>query len=144
MDLGYFSNYSHQPSEGDIRLALGKRYPLWQRLIRFIHTHYQIQGKFSTWGPANFGWGLRFRYKGKSLVALYPQKEMILAQVVLGEAQAERALSLTFGEKVNKILHESPQLRDGRWLSIPILDEIDVEDVERLLLTKMRPVGSEE
>jgi hypothetical protein len=69
---------------------------------------------------------------------------MILAQVVLGEAQAERALSLTFGEKVNKILHESPQLRDGRWLSIPILDEIDVEDVERLLLTKMRPVGSEE
>ena len=44
------------------------------------------------------------------------------------------------GEKVSKILRESPQLRDGRWLSIPVLDEADVEDVEQLLLVKMRPI----
>ena len=74
------------------------------------------------------------------MIALYPQKERIMAQVVLGKTQAERAQSLKLGEKVSKILRESPQLRDGRWLSIPVLDEADVEDVEQLLLVKMRPI----
>jgi hypothetical protein len=43
------------------------------------------------------------------------------------------------GEKASKMLREAPQLHDGRWLSIPVLSEADAEDVERLLLVKMRP-----
>jgi hypothetical protein len=140
MTEGHFTNRSHQPSTEEIRSALGSRYPLWERLTRFIDTHYQIAGKFSFWGPAKSGWNLRYRRKGKALVALYPQKERIIAQVVLGKAQAERAQSLELGEKVSKMLREAPQLHDGRWLSIPVLNEADAEDVEQLLLVKMRPI----
>jgi len=140
MNMGYFNNRSHQPSPEEIRLVLGSRFPLWERLTQFIHTNYQIAGEFSFWGPAKSGWNLRYRKKGKALVALYPQKERIIAQVVLGKAQAERALNLKLTEKVSKMLREAPQLHDGRWLSIPILNEADAEDVERLLLVKMRPI----
>ena len=140
MSVGYFTNRSHQPSPDEIRLALGSLYPLWERLTRFIATNYQIAGEFSFWGPAKSGWNLRYRRKGRALVALYPQKERIIAQVVLGKAQAERAQSLKLGEKVSKMLREAPQLHDGRWLSIPVLNEADAEDVEQLLLVKMRPI----
>ena len=139
MTMGSFTSFSHQPSPEEIRLALGSRYPLWERLTRFIDTHYQIAGEWSRWGPVKHGWGLRYRRKGKALVALYPQEERIIAQVVLGKSQAERALSLKLGEKVSKMLREAPQLRDGRWLSIPVLNDADAEDVEQLLLVKMRP-----
>jgi len=139
MTIGHFTKRSRQPAAEEIRLALGSIYPLWERLTRFIDTHYQITGEWSTWGPAKHGWGLRYRRKGTALVALYPQTEMMIAQVVLGQAQAEQALKLKLGEKVSKLLREATQLRDGRWLSIPILDEADVEDVEQLLLVKMRP-----
>ena len=77
------------------------------------------------------------------MVALYPQKESIMAQVVLGKAQAERALSLNPGEKVGKMLRESPQLHDGTWpMFMPILNE--AEDVEQLLLVKMPPMRGTE
>lgn len=140
MTMGYFTNHSHQPSPEEIRSALGSRYPLWERLIQFIETNYQVEGAWSIWGPAESGWGLRYRRKGRALVALYPGQERITAQVVLGKAQAERALSLKLGETVSKMLREAPQLHDGRWLSIPVLNEGDAEDVEQLLLVKMRPV----
>lgn len=140
MSIGYFINRNHQPSLEEIRLALGSVYPLWERLTRFIETNYQVEGEWSFWGPAKSGWNLRYRRKGKALVALYPQKERIIAQVVLGKAQAERALSLKLGEKASKMLREAPQLHDGRWLSIPVLNEADAEDVEQLLLVKMRPI----
>ena len=140
MTIGHFTNRSHQPSPEEIRLALGSLYPLWERLTRFIDTNYQIAGEFSFWGPARSGWNLRYRKKGKALVALYPQKERIMAQVVLEKAQAERALSLKLGEKVSNMLRVAPQLHDGRWLSIPILNEADAEDVEQLLIVKMQPI----
>jgi hypothetical protein len=73
-------------------------------------------------------------------VALYPQKGRIVAQVVLGKAQAEQALGLKLGEKGSTLLREAPHLRDGRWLSIPVLNDADAEDVEQLLVVKMRPV----
>jgi hypothetical protein len=63
-----------------------------------------------------------------------------MAQIVLGKTQAERALGLKLGEKASALLREAPQLRDGRWLSIPVLNDADAEDVEQLLLVKMQPV----
>lgn len=128
-----------RPSLDEIREALGSQYPLWERLTGFVEDTYKIEGKWSTWGPSGSGWGLRYRVKGRSLVALYPHTEMVTAQVVLGKAQADRALSLELGEKVSRMLKETPQLRDGRWLHIPVISGADAEDVERLLLAKMRP-----
>jgi hypothetical protein len=37
------------------------------------------------------------------------------------------------------MLQEAPQLRDGRWLFIPVTTKSDAKDVEKLLLAKMRP-----
>jgi hypothetical protein len=127
------------PSPEEIREALGARYPLWERLTGFIATHYPVEAEWSTWGPAEVGWGLRVRSQGKALVALYPQPGKIVAQVVLGKAQAERALGLALGEKVDQMLREAPQLRDGRWLMLPVLDAADAEAVEHLLRVKMQP-----
>jgi hypothetical protein len=140
-DSVYFRS---KPSAEEVRVALSARFPLWERLTEFIETRYQISGRWSSWGPAEFGWGLRYRARGRALVALYPHQDRILAQVVLGKAQAERALDLGLGEETARLLREAPQLRDGRWLSIPVLHPRDAEDVERLLLVKTHPARSDE
>jgi hypothetical protein len=139
MTMGHFAKHRQPPSPEEIQSALGERYPLWLRLTGFIEANYQVAGEWSTWGPKGFGWGQRYRRKGRALAALYPQKGLIIVQVVLGKAQAGRALALDLGEKVGEVMREAPQLRDGRWLSIPVLDESDAADVERLLLAKAEP-----
>jgi hypothetical protein len=134
-----FTDPKHQPTLDEIRSALGSCFPLWKRLTSFIEKSYQIEGVWSTWGPAKTGWNLRYRRKGKSLTALHPQQERILVQIVLGKAQAERALQLELGEKISKMLKKAPQLQDGRWLFISVTNESDAKDLEKLLLAKMRP-----
>lgn len=134
-----FTDPKHQPTPEEIQSALGSCFPLWERLTIFIEKSYRIEGTWSTWGPAKSGWNLRYRRNGKSLTALHPQQERILAQIVLGKAQAERALQLELGEKISRMLQEAPQLRDGRWLFIPVTSESDAKYVEKLLLAKMRP-----
>lgn len=140
MNQGIFLDHSRHPTDQEIRAALGSVYPLWERLNHFMESDVQVEGKFSFWGQRKSGWNLRYRRKGKALVAFYPQKGQIIAQIVLGKAQAEKALDLKLGEKVSQLLREAPQLRDGKWISIPVLSVEDAEDLEQLLRLKMPKV----
>ena len=141
MAIGLFTNKTQQPTEQEIQDALGGAYPLWERLLGFIQTNYQISTELS-FGGKNYGWNLWYRKSGKSLTSLFPQQGAFIAQVVLGREQAEKAMSLELGEKVNRLLRETPQLHDGKWLWIPVTKEQDALDVESLLLLKRRPVGA--
>ena len=108
--------FTHHPSPEELRSTLGSRYPLWEGLTQFIESHEQITGKWSTWGPANYGWGFRYQRKKKALVALYPGKERFIAQVVLGKALAEQALKLKLGEGSTRRNQTSYGKRSfGKW-----------------------------
>lgn len=139
MPIGYFLDKTLQPTEDDLQAAMGSVFPLWQRLLRFIETNYKLPGEMS-YGGKNYGWNLWYRKSGKSLTSLYPQQGGFVAQVVLGRDQAGKVATLELGEKVRKLVDETQQLHDGKWLFIPVTDEADVMDVEKLLLLKHRPV----
>ena len=138
MTIGHFSDKTHQPTPTELQEVMGAAYPLWERLLQFIVERYQMPGEWN-YGGKNYGWNLWYRQSGKSLVSLYPQQSHLVAQVVLGKAQVEQAMSLALGEQVGGLLRSTPQLHDGKWLFIPVRDEQAVQDVEALLLVKKRP-----
>jgi len=140
MSIGCFVDKDHPPSPDEMKGALGETSPLWEKLLQFIEETYHMPGEVS-FGGKNYGWNIWYRKGGKSLVSLYPQEESIVAQVVLGKDQVAKALELSLGEKVGKMVRETPQLHDGEWLFIPVTTERDVQDVEQLLLVKKRPVN---
>ena len=139
MAVGYFLEKTVEPTREEIEAALGASASHWQALLDFIETSFAIPPVFS-FGGKNYGWNLWYKKGGKALTSLYPQKDHFIAQVVLGKEQVEKALALELDEKVRRLLRETPQFHDGRWLFIPVSDEADVQDVERLLLLKRKPI----
>ncbi len=139
MPIGCFVDKTRVPSAEEICEALGPAFPLWEALLQFIETNYQIPGAL-TYGGKNYGWNLWYRKSGKALASLYPQRGCFVAQVVLGKDQVAKALDLPLGEPVARLLRETPQLHDGKWLFISVTSPQDERDVEQLLLVKKRPV----
>jgi len=139
MPIGYFLDKTQPPTPEELQAAMGSVFPLWQRLLRFIETNYKLPGELS-YGGKNYGWNLWYRKSGKSLTSLFPQQNGFVAQVVLGRDQAGKAATLELGAKVRQLVDETQPLHDGKWLFIPVTDEADVMDVEKLLLLKRRPV----
>jgi hypothetical protein len=139
MAIGFFLDKEHQPSPGELSAAMGLNSSLWERLVHFIADTYQMPGEWS-YGGIKYGWNLWYRKGGKSLTSLYPQQGHLVAQVVLGREEGERALALPLGDHVGGMLRDAPLLHDGRWLFIPVTSETDAADVEQLLLVKRRPV----
>lgn len=139
MAIGIFTDKTHMPTEAEMQATLGAVYPLWQQMLVFIEEKYQMPGELS-FGGQKYGWNVWYRKSGKSLVSLYPQTGSFIAQVVLGKDQVEAALGLVLGEKVGRMLRETPQLHDGKWLFIPVSSASEEKDIEQLLLVKKRPV----
>jgi hypothetical protein len=112
--------------------------PLWQRLTTFIADAYVIE---PTYVPPsrNYGWDVKYRKGGKTLVSLTPEEGRFTALVLLGEKESEAARALDLGAHVRKVFDEARPLRDGRWLIIPVESNRDVEDIEALLAVKRRP-----
>ena len=138
MSLSAFVDKQHQPTPREINDALGSRHPLWRQLTQFIADNYQLPGELS-FGGNKYGWNIWYRRSGKTLVSLYPQREHLVAQIVLGKDQIEKAIQLKLGKKVRTVLEETPQLHDGRWLFIKARTGKDVKDIEALLQVKKRP-----
>jgi len=139
MAIGFFLDKEHQPSPDELSAAMGLNSSLWERLVHFIADTYQMPGEWS-YGGKKYGWNLWYRKGGKSLASLYPQQGHLVAQVVLGREEGERALALPLGDHVGGMLRDAPLLHDGRWLFIPVTSQTDAADVEQLLLVKRRPV----
>ena len=139
MTVGSLLDKTQQPTPQDIQKTLGAAWPLWEDLTRFLAEAYPEIPPDLSYGGKKYGWNLWYRKSGKSLLSLYPQEGYCVAQIVLGNVQVEQALQLELGEAVGRLLRETPQFHDGRWLFIPVRTERDAEDVKQLLQVKRRP-----
>lgn len=137
MSISPFADKEHPPSPQQIAFLLGAKQPLWEALTRFFLESYQLPGEL-TFGGKNYGWLVWYRQSGKSLASLFPQKNGLVVQVILGRAQVEQALGLTLGKRVGRSLRETPQLHDGRWLYLKVVTPRDVKDIEQLVQLKRR------
>ena len=133
-----FMDRDRQPTAEEIARALGESAGLWEQLTTFIRESYGIE---PTYVPPskNYGWEVKYRKGGKTLVSLTPDRGGFTALVVLGEEETRAARELDLGQHVRRVFADARQLRDGRWLFVRIESDRDVDDIERLLAVKRRP-----
>ena len=139
MTVGGFVDKNHQPTMKEIRTSLGSKKDLWDELIRFVEENHRVKSDFAFYG-VNYGWAMRFRKGGKALLSLYPGKETFVAQIVLGETPAKKASGFKLGSNVRKVLENTRQLADGRWLFIRVKSRTDVGDIKNLLVLRSESV----
>jgi hypothetical protein len=139
MPIGHFLDKNHRPDEMELRAALGDAFPFWQRLVQFIQDSYELSTDLS-YGGRNYGWNLWYRKSSKALTSLYPAQGHLVALVVLGKLELEKATAESWAPTVTQLLQDSPRLHDGCWLWVPVKSAAETADVERLLLLKRKPV----
>jgi hypothetical protein len=138
MAISAFGDKTTLPGETELQTMLGPHLDWWQRITTFMLASYQLPGLLQ-YGGKNYGWHLYYKRGSKPLLSLYPQEEGLVAQVVLGKTEIEKASVLSLGETVAKALRETPGLHDGKWLFLKPQTGQDVEDILQLILTKSKP-----
>jgi hypothetical protein len=135
MAKGVFVEKNHRPTMQEIISVVGSKRSLWDDLSQFISANYGMQGDLAFYGK-NYGWAVRYRKGGKALVSMYPGKDAVTVQIVLGQAEAKKVSGVDLGANVRRVLDEAHNFPEGRWLFININSDKDLDDVKRLILIK--------
>jgi len=132
---------THKPTEKEMESFIEEqaREP-WLEIRRFIEDRYDLTPETIFYGT-KYGWTVRYRKSGKTLCSLFPEKGGFTVLIVLGKKESEKALSMRdeLSSKIQKILGDTEQLRDGRWLWIRLLTTKDTDDIKKLLRIKRKP-----
>jgi len=132
---------THTPGEGEIFDFIEEpgAVEAWKELKKFLQDNYDIIPEMLF--DKKHGWDLRYRKSGKTLVTLTPEKGGVRILLVLGREESAKALSMQkdLSPKMYKLIEDTKQLHDGRWLWIRMFEAKDAEDLKKLLPLKRRP-----
>jgi hypothetical protein len=125
------------PSSDDLAAMLGPVAPLWSELCGWlleVGAHAQLR-----WGGPRYGWELVVRRAGRPFTTLSVRRGSFVGQVVLGRREAEAACVANLDPGIRRLLGETPQLHDGTWLYLPVVDPESLRALTALLELKLPP-----
>ncbi len=140
-DFHRMTDKMHEPTAQEMMNFIGAQpKEAWLEIKRFIEERYDVAPETMFYGE-KYRWTVRYRRGGKTLCSLFPEKGGFTVLVVLGKKESEKVLSMReeLSSKINKLLGDTEQLHDGRWLWIRLLTVGDTEDIKKLLQIKRKP-----
>ena len=139
-DFRRMTDKARKPTEEETVSFIGERAKgAWLEIRQFLEDRYDLVPETIFYG-AKYGWTIRYRKGGKTLCSLFPEKGGFTVLIVLGKKESEKALSMQdeLSSKIRKLLGDTKQLHDGRWLWIRLLTTSDTDDVKKLLQIKRK------
>lgn len=140
-DFRRMTDKVHRPTEeGMIDFIGAPAKEAWLEIKRFIEERYDFVPETVFYGE-KYGWTVRYRKGGKTLCSLFPEQGGFTVLVVLGKKESEKVLSMReeLSSRIDKLLGDTEQLHNGRWLWIRLLTVRDTEDIKKLLRIKRKP-----
>ena len=135
------TNKTRKPTAEEMVSFIGEQAKeAWLEIKRFIKDRYDLVPETIFYGT-KYGWTIRYSKGGKTICSLFPEKGGFTVLIVLGKKESEKALLIRneLSTKIHKLLGNTEQLHDGRWLWIRLLTTSDTDDVKKLLQIKRKP-----
>jgi len=132
MSKGFFTDKTFEPTDNDILNIIGKAKNNWEFLFRTITQELNLKGDFKFYG-INYGWAIRFNKYGRSIIALYPNKDSFTVQIILNNKQVESALSQDLDTKIIKTINDTESIHEGKWIYLKIDNESDLKGILKLI-----------
>jgi hypothetical protein len=132
MSKGFYTDRPFKPTEIDILRIIGSARNNWE----FIHWHLsdvlKLKGDLKFYG-INYGWAIRFKKSGKSIAALYPDKDRFTVQIILNKCQVDSALLTDMDFKIIEKIRVQEAIHEGKWIYLQVDKETDLNDILKLI-----------
>ena len=113
---------------------------VWNELTDAIDLLYDVD---RLWNKGFGNWKVEYKYRrgGKTLCTFYAKEDVANLLITYGKAEREKfeGMKATVSKPLQDIYEKTETLHDGKWLWIPLDDQINIEDIVEMLKIKKRP-----
>jgi len=133
---------SREPKETDIITFISDSNAIasWKQIQDYLDTNYDLLKETIYYGD-NYGWVIRYRKSGRTIVSLFPEKNSYSFLIVYGKKEIDKfsAQESEFVPAIIDLLQNTKKLHDGKWLWIRVTDSAYFEDLKKLIAIKRKP-----
>ncbi len=136
-----FIDRQNPPTDKDILTAIDSPLNrLYKKMRTFLASNYDFYPEL-TFGGKKYGWGYKYRRKGKTLCVLFPEEGAFTVLVVLGGKGASEFAEdrLKYNDKTQELFDTTCKYHDGMWLFKRVLCKEDLDDAVSLIGLKKKP-----
>lgn len=133
-----FTNKSKQPTEADLKKALGKTFGQWQALAAF--TKESDPQAIESWHftSEKYGWSFRISDKKRALIYLLPRDRFFKIAFVFGQKATDKILASGISENIKNELRTAKVYAEGRGIRIDVTaTSPDLDDLKTLIRIKL-------
>ena len=113
---------------------------VWNNIIAEIDILYDVD---QLWNKGFGDWVIEYKYRrgGKTLCTFYAKKDAANILITYGKVERKKFEELkdTVSVMIQEIYDNTESLHDGKWLWIPIDQNLKIDDVITMLKIKRRP-----
>ena len=129
------------PTTHDLEKLIGSsKLDLWNRLTERIDLLYDVD---RIWNKGFGDWTYEYKYRrgGKTLCAFYAKPDTANLLIVMGRAEREKfeAERSGYAGALLDLYDATESLHDGKWLWIPIDENLSFDDIIKMLRIKRKP-----
>ena len=130
-----------KPTKGTLEDLIGANtLSIWNQVTECIDQLYDMD---KTWDKGFKDWNYEYKYRrgGKTLCTFYAKSNIAFILIVLGKSEREKFEMQrdSFTEQTLALYDATESLHDGKWLWIPINENLSFDDVLRMLKIKRKP-----
>lgn len=129
------------PSNSAVKELIGsEKSMIWDSLTARIDSLYDMD---KAWNKGFGDWIFEYKYRrgGKTLCAFYAKQDIANILIIFGKAEREKfdLQRENFSEQILSIYDETKTYHDGKWLWIPIDENLSIDDILNMLKIKRKP-----
>lgn len=132
-----FGDKTHQPDETMLRQVLGKTYPLWLDIRKYVHTKYTGAKEQWKYPGAKYGWSFSLHDKKRAILYLIPRKTYFQVAFVFGQKATDHVLASKINPLIKHELESARVYAEGRGIRLVVKNKKNLEDIRELIDTKL-------
>lgn len=130
------------PTEETIKAFVGpSSYNRLNKIDSFLQNTYDISKELKFPFGSSYGWGYKYSCHGKLLLYIFFENGRLTATITIGKGEVNKlTASLSSMLPKTALLWENRYpCGDGGWIHYPVENDIELEDIKKLILLKKKP-----
>jgi hypothetical protein len=127
MEPNAFIGKKTKPTNRELALALGRAFPLWERLLSDLH----LNPEWNSYS-VKAGWALKLKQKERTILYLSPCKGCFRASFVLGDKAIAVAKTAELPKSVLNLISDAKKYAEGTAVRFEHVTPDDLASIKTL------------
>ncbi len=136
-DISIFMDKNSIPDNKELESGLNSTHKIWKQIIKMVLNKYPNGIQEWNYPGKKYGWSYRIKDKKRAIIYLLPREKYFKVAFVFGDKALRKILESDISKSIKEDLLNARKYAEGRGVSIDIIDNGLMGDIEKLVDIKL-------